>query len=168
MRRHASSCRQLLLCLLFFLSFKYFLFHKGLASIHRYINRSSPRKQMPLDNGDIKPLVSHQQERVLSLPSLESVEWQRRETRVSRFVASPGTHDICDLPIFKRDKRLLVVCIQFNHSKGRESFQLSEKVTNPFFLSHKRNHWPLMKYSRFLWGPEIEIVLRKQSYSEFL
>ena len=52
---------------------------------------------MCLDNGDIKPLVSHQQERVLSLPSLESVEWQRRETRVSRFVASPGTHDICDM-----------------------------------------------------------------------
>ena len=60
MRRHASSCRQLLLCLLFFLYFKYFLFHKGLASIHRFINRSLRCKEMCLDNGDIKPLVSHQ------------------------------------------------------------------------------------------------------------
>ena len=66
----------------------------------------------------------------------ESVERRRREIRVSRLAASPCSQDTRDLTIFKKNKRLLEVCIPFNHFiRVTRVFQLSEKVTNPFFTS---------------------------------
>ena len=87
----------------------------------------------------------------------------------SRLAASPYSQDTRDLIAFKKNKRLLGVCIPYNHFI---------RVTRVFSIQWKSHKTILYltsvttDHSRitvgFSFGAEIEIVSSIQSYSEFL
>ena len=105
----------------------------------------------------------------LSLPNSESVERQRRETRVSCLTASLCSQDTHDLTIFKKNKRLLAVCIPFKHFiEVTRVFSTAWKSHKPilYFTSVTTDHSQITV--GFSFGAEIQIVSSIQSYNEFL
>ena len=90
MQRHASCCRQLLLCLVFFFLSSTFRSKQDWRHfIDLQTNLYLVNKCVQIIEITIEPLVSLQKQGVLSFPNSESLKRQRRETRVSRGVASP-------------------------------------------------------------------------------